>query len=950
MISLKQTVANLILASALVSSATLGAVRNSEPEMLFAGLFINDEEKDGADLYSQDDTYWLPLRQLLDWANVQAETKNNKTVITTPLGDADIPASALREMPDGMHVDIAALADAGIKARFDQNAYALVIYAPWIGIKPATAALANSPQTPDYIPPQAGVSRIYNRLDTNYSDGNSNTGLYSDAMGYLVNGVWGLQTATDDQQTTQLSQLYWHTFDRYMVFRLGTAKANPGPLLEAPDYAGIQLGYSNLSVYNHLAATSSVSRQLFVDDASYSHDISGSGPKGGIAELRLNDRPIARVRIALDGKFLFTRLPITQGNTDRVEVALYEYSLAQPPTRIIDYTTASKPRSVSTGELMLNGGIGALGSSLETSVDNGNTTSYGSLRYGLSNFLTLEAATQQQQDRENGWYLGFIASITGNLATSLGAARTGDTDNVGAEIWGNWPKVKASYRGNREIDTITDENNENHELSIRWDVTNNFSLVTRGLTKSVDDITEEEYLAPGFDWKITPYSTLSLQPVDGKDYDARLSLRSDQNDVNLQLRSSKDGYGIGTQYAINNAFSLAADYSMRDEQRVISSAASYRPRHNNDSIYSAQISQQDQQLGYSLGWRHRLSPRTQFNFTYYRQLSSESALLEDLETNSDESVSLSVESELWTSPRGWRTYGMKTDSTHGAVSARVRDAQGNLLDNKNIRLQVEEAGSTLKPGKDGEQSLAGLPPGDYNLKLLADGLPIEYENSASNFRIRVAPAATTNVEITLKAHYGASGLLTVNGNPAPYTWVDVWQKDKRIAESKTDGYGYYQVTALLPGEYELRHGETIIPFQVSDDYLFDINIASASDDIPLASALTVPEQATPDVLPEMPETLFELGTKLPPGLSGRVFYEDEPLGHVSVELKLAGRKIATVISDSYGYYSFHHLSKGEYQVNAGSTVATYKVLGLRTYDADIHLDKESVANKQWFKP
>lgn len=949
MTSPKQIVASFFLAWALLSNAVFSAAPNSEPELLFAGLYINDEEKDGTDLYSYDDTYWLPLNQLRHWTNIQVETEADKTVLVTPLGKADVAPYFLHEMPDGQHINIMALADFGIKARFDQNAYALVLYAPWIGLKPATAALANSPQQPDYSPPQAGVSRVYNRLDTVYDGDDSSTNLYSDAMGHFVDGVWGLQTTTDDQQTTQLSQLYWSSFNRHTAFRLGTATANPGPLLDSPDFTGMQLGYSSLNLYNHMAANTFVSRQLFVDSASYTHDISGSGPKGGIAELRLNDRPIARVRIPLDGNFLFEQLPISGGNTDRVEVALYEYSLAQSPIEIIKYTTASKPRSVSTGEFLASAGIGTLGSTFEESIDDADTTSYGSLRYGVSNFLTLEAATQQQQDRDDGWYLGFIASINKNLATSVGAARTGDTNNAGAEVWGNWSKVKANYRTNREEDTSTLATEENHDMSIRWDVSDNFSLLTNGLKRTIDDIIEEEYLGGGFDWKVTPYSTFSLRTDEDNDYDARLSLRSNKNDLNLQIRSSKSDLGIGAQYALNDALSLSADYALREDTRVFSTSANYRPRHNNDSTFSAQLSHQDKVLGYSLGWRHRLTRRTQFNLTYYRQLVDNDALLEELETSSNEALALSIESELWTSPRGWKTHGAKTDSSHGAISARIRDAQGNLLDNQNIRLQVEEVRTTLKPGDDGEQSLAGLLPGDYNLKLLAEGLPIEYENNTSNFRIAVSAAATTNVEITLKAHYGASGLLTVNGQPAPYTWVDIWKDDKRVAESKTDGYGYYQVTSLLPGSYEIRHGETRARFEVVDDYLFDINVASISDSIPMTRALT--ESSAPvEKMPEMPETLFGFGTKLPPGLSGRVFYEDEPLGHVSVELELDGRRIASVISDNYGYYSFHHLSAGEYKVSAGSTAATYTVLGRRTYDADIHLDKESLANKLWLKP
>lgn len=987
MTSLIRSTASLIFVCTLLCSATSrAAAPETEPELMFAGLFVNDEEQDGADLYLDGEDYWLPLDQLRRWTQIEVVEAHGNTSISTPLGDADIAPHYIRKMPEGQHINMLALQDIGIHAHFEQSTYALVLYAPWIGMEPQTAALMNSPREPDYYPLQAGIARLYNRLDSSYQSGHSQTGLYTDALGYLANGVWGLQTTTntnlENTQETELSQLHWSTFDRYVAMRLGTTKANPGPLLEAPDFTGLQLGYSNLSVYNHLASSTSVTRQMFIDDAAYSYDISGDGPKGGIAELRVNDRPIARVRIALDGRFLFRRLPVAQGNTDRVEVAIYEYSLAQPPVDIIDYSIASKPRAVSTGEVMLNAGVGTQGDSFDSSVETGDTTSYGSLRYGVSNFLTLEAATQQQSDRDNGFYLGAITSIGGHFATSIGSARTGDVENNGAEIWLSYPNLKANYKGNKERDKDSDESEENQDLSASWKIHNNFSLLARGLVRSVNGETSEEYLAPGFDWRINTHSTLSVQPIAEHEYDARYTLRSAQRDAVLQLRASRDAYGVGLNYAYNNALSLGADYSVYEESDVLSAAANYRPRHNNDSIYSAQISQQNKRLGYSLGWQHRLSKHTQFNFSYYRQLADDDALLESVTVNDNESLSLSIESELWLSSRGgWRSASFQTDSTHGAVSARLLDAEGQPLQNEGIRLHVEGAQATLNPSDNGEQSIAGLPPGDYNLKVLAEGLPIEYENNSSNYRIRVAPAATTHVDITMLPHYGVSGLLTVDNQPAAHTWVDVWQGDTRVAETKTDSYGYYQATGLEPGSYQLRYAYSQQDFELVDDYLFDVNIASASEP-PITSALSEPlidELLGPDFdsaeAPESPaenstlntdlddlekldlivrelagDSMNQLGSALPAGLSGRIYQQGEPLGHVSVQLQSGGRKIATVNSDQYGYYSFHHLSPGNYRVAVGNSAKTFKVSNNRTYDADIQIDDTSVGKQQWPQP
>ncbi len=988
MTRLLNTATGVIMLWVLGLTAPAWAEENTEPEFLITGLFINDEEKQGSDIYRDSGHYWLPLEQLGDWTNIQITLTDDKHAqISTPFGDTVVAAERLRTIDGLEHIDMAALKDLGINARFDQRAYALVIYAPWIGIQPQTAALAASPKEPDFKAADVGISRLYNRFDGTYNETQQSNRLYSDFFGHMQNGVWGLQTDVDDRQSSSLNQAYWQSFNRYAAIRLGTATANPGPSLSSPNYTGIQFGLSNLGIYNHLATTVGVSRQMLVDDAGYSHNISGTGPKGGIAELRLNGRPIARVRIALDGLYLFKRLPVTQSSGNQVEVAIYEYTLAQAPIEVLDYSIAGKQRAVSTGEWMLNAGLGALGSDFEES-NEGEETHYASLRYGLSNFVTLEAATLEQSNQDSGWYTGLITSLGPHVSATLGKAETKSSDNHSAEIAGNWSMINARYSAIRTSTNDSTAANTAQNISARWKLHPDFSLVARGHSATADNASQD-YLGAGFDWRVSPHASLSVLPTGREQYDSRLSLRSMDYDANMQLRAANNSYGIGINYTLANALSLSWDYSHISESeeerdlRVISAAASYRPRQNSDSVFNAQISQQSQEIGYSLGWRHRINPRTQFNLSYFRNLEDDSVLLEESRVSDSESLAISIESELWFSRRSWRHSDAKTDSKHGAISARVLGADGTPLNAQDIKLQVEGTASTLKPGENGVQNLVGLPPGDYNLKLLTEGLPIEYESNASNFRVRVSAAATTAVEITLKAHFGVAGLLTHDGIPTPHTWVSVWQDGESVANGKTDSYGYYQIAGLLPGHYELHYEDVRSNFEVVDEYLFDINMASGTappvtralyearvydqvseetayleddaieqsmDDIDTVFASIRDAIAGDTQVPEPTATdlafnLIDLSTALPAGLSGRVYYDDQPLGHVTVRLHSQGRKIATVFTDSYGYYSFHHLSAGDYQVSAGASAVSYAVAKTRTYHADIHLSDDSVSAK-----
>ncbi|WII95590.1 hypothetical protein LU276_01735 [Moraxella haemolytica] len=154
----------------------------------------------------------------------------------------------------------------------------------------------------------------------------------------------------------------------------------------------------------HLTGHVDGKTSMLIDAPSHDYQhIKGVGVAGGLAELRINGRTVARVQSLLDGRYEFLNLDMSA--IDRhslIEVAIFDNPLSAVPMRVERVSLGKRYGSVATNEPLVQAGVGRLGVFDEHS----EQTAYAHLAYGLHNKLSLRAGLKHQQNQDNDWQVG----------------------------------------------------------------------------------------------------------------------------------------------------------------------------------------------------------------------------------------------------------------------------------------------------------------------------------------------------------------------------------------------------------------------------------------------------------------------------------------------------------------------------------------------------------------
>ena len=173
------------------------------------------------------------------------------------------------------------------------------------------------------------------------------------------------------------------------------------------------MAYSNRDINRHLAYFDDNSSSLLQNtNQDYQH-IVGLGEPGGVAELRIDGRAIARVQIGLDGRYEFLNLDVNQLNLidNLVEIAIFAYPLARQPLEVRPVFLGKRRTNAATNELLLEAGVGRAGNAFNSDDNNNDTAAHIYAEYGLSNRLAIRGgantnAKQQDDDDSISWHTG----------------------------------------------------------------------------------------------------------------------------------------------------------------------------------------------------------------------------------------------------------------------------------------------------------------------------------------------------------------------------------------------------------------------------------------------------------------------------------------------------------------------------------------------------------------
>lgn len=848
-----------------IEQAFLGNYAHAEiPKTVLVGYIVNGKEIDSIDTLKQDNTYLLPFSLVIDTLGIAPTEQVNDWQFDTPLGIATLPKSTMLDYQGKPYVRLQSLASLGVSARFVQSSYAIEVNVPWnkgSSSKSKTNDLAkDKSQTIDYYPDTFGLTNL--SIDGGYahqynqstaSEQSQQFDLNIGMTGHMLSGVWGMQLGyvNDDKgfdfagsNAVALSNLYWTRTSQHVAFRLGTNRAAYGGIGDSQAYTGLTFAYSNQNVRPHLSGFSSTTHSLISGTSQDLRNIRGFGPAGGIAELRVNGSVIGRVRIALDKRYAFLGLNLNQSDANRrdIEVYLYDFSTAEPPSKIEKINLSKRRANVGTDEFLMEVGVGKKGNHITNSIDSGTkgdqrTFAHGYAEYGLSNNLALRAAvTNTSQDRKHAHrtagLIGFNAGLTPQINWDLAYRHTPDLIAYESDVHFDSRTISVgyNYHFNRHLrDKGSSVDNEHkteqaHQLDFYLRPTGWFDVGLSGTVAKKDE-------------NIERYASATLNATLYENL--RINVRRNRN----------NGYGYGVywslpEYKSHLSFtddkSLRALYARTSLSPTLGVAGSIRERKNTDGLfYHASASYRlnetnqlragyhyhDTATGYDVNWHYKPNQHGSISLGYQSNLSYFAEDDDKRSKTQRDYAYLRFNFLLNKQPaRGFR-FGHQPIGHYGSIIADIQtddDAVKDVFDDK-VQLTLDNQPVEARKITNGQYIIERVNTGVYELGLPSDSLPIEYQESAKTKPvIKVVNTASTVVPFALKKTLGIAGQLQSKEKGIV---VVVYQSDKRIKSTKTNAFGYFQIIGLPAGEYIVQaKGHSPQSVTLTNKILFEIDL------------------------------------------------------------------------------------------------------------------------------
>lgn len=523
--------------------------------------------------------YYLSKEDLIRLTGVVFDTPSSKMVdqtsptiiyiIHTPIGDTQITSDQLLEYSGKQYLALNQLKKMGITASYSPADLAVNLYMGW---QPKTSDNTSQSkkedkttieQPIDYAPSKAGllglsfdsslsaseIARRPNQPKSTSRQIHSSIGAY----GYGLSGVWGarIQGSDSDYQKQnpssdsdikggnsfnqtvldslsslpsdwELDNLYWAKSGEKLATRLGINQPNSlgqGIQTSGSKFTGALVAYSNRNIEHHLSYFDENSSSLLQNTSQDYQHLVGTGEPGGVAELRIDGRTIARVQIELDGRYDFLNLDVNRLNLSEtlVEISIFAYPLARQPLEVRPILLGKRRTNVATDELLIEVGIGQEGNTFNSN-DNKNKdiAAHVYAEYGLSNRLAirggannnLQNTSASREDDSIDWYtsLNYSPSINSNL--DLSYADTPDQQLWQAQLEYRLKKFWANYQYNSRLYTVrpyisSDINtpkedslrNERHQLLLSYTPSNDTNLSVNQYYKdlAIDNALDDYY-------------------------------------------------------------------------------------------------------------------------------------------------------------------------------------------------------------------------------------------------------------------------------------------------------------------------------------------------------------------------------------------------------------------------------------------------------------------------
>ena len=815
-------------------------------ESRVVGLTVDGQDVDFIHIYRKGNDTFVPAKELMQACSVRGTVNGEVVTLTTPGGDVTAPVEDFVWIDGRFYVTGEFISDV-LRAQwtFVEARYSLDIFLPWWRND------ADSEREPDtarveFRPFPLAVSQSRIDYTTRVVDDEFTERYDALLRGRLLGGTWRGEFAREEDGRVTGEDYYWtRDFARTQVL-LGNRPVSINPLVAPEDSVGAQILFNSAGLSHD--PWQDRSRDQYVRRLGLSSaEIEGQSQPGAIAELRVNERVIERVRVRLDGSYRFENAVPTSDRFQKVQVYVLDQR-SYVVLEVQDFSQTPSDLLLDRGQLVSFAGVGTSDNPLDRHRGEDRTSSavmQGLVRYGVLDRLTAELGWQQGAQADylvfglsagigKNWVLsGSVADGDPSVSEVTGSGPDYALDLTGrGEAWQfdlqmhdrglpYFPLEEGAQMGDRELRTVN--------MRFERFVTDRFAVGAYG-RQVTHPQSQVEFLLPGASWRFAQRNFVRLWPDAQGDY--VLDLRTHHRDRDwLQLQAQADAASAEYRWYGSQLFELYGRVE-HDKQRgeLGELGAIFYPRVADDrSFLRAGVLGSSGGVGYRLLWDTPILPG------FYSSLEVRD-LKDDPEYREGFYAALTLSLDL-AFVGGRPIPARNTYSSHrmGAMAGKLEVAGGagqGLSGVQRITLQLN--GKTYRAQVNGRHyHLAQLPPGRYRVRLDGENLPLHLNPDKRDYWVEVAEAATTRVDFLLYPEYGVMGrLLDASGNAvrgAAVTAEAESMGNARSASAVSDEYGYFRVAGLPPGDYRItaassprRVVQTTV--KVTDSFVFDVNL------------------------------------------------------------------------------------------------------------------------------
>ena len=816
-----------------LDSAAVFERLNPDSDLLqreLVGIIVDGNELGTEMVYRIGGVYYLPSA-ILARIGVRGAARNGRFYLQTPGGEVETGAHYFREVYGQMFFR-ADMLDEVLKVRWEFAAekYAISMTLPWwqSGLPGATDDTEPGPDV-EFDPSTFGITQV--RLDHTryfYKDGDYG---YSNLLvrGRLAEGVWRSELIHENNRDLRAENYYWLKDFEHVQALVGNQEVLINPLLPSVQTTGAQALYSSSPI--EFDPYQDQTRSQYVRSFGIpAKDIEGNAQPGAIAELRVNERPIARVRVNLDGTYRFddVRLSSLQFQTTRVHI-LDQRSFVE--LEVQDFTRTPIDLLLDEGQLVGFTGVGTNGNPLDPMRQASGEAAFGLVRYGISETLTVEAGMQSADGRMHQ-VVGLSSSFGRRWALTASAGHHEGAYGYNTDFYGRGERWILNLRSQNYGDgfrtPLADASDFNEARYEYW-LTSRFSLGLHG--RAAEGSTRnKDYLLPGFSWRFNRRNTIRVWPDFNGEY--RFDLRTAHRERDW-FELVHDSAGTRAEYRYFRGpqlefFGRVFDYGEAGRTEAELGSIWYPNAFDDRSKFAASVLGGDGGMGYRLTWQTTVLP----GLFSHLELRDEPVATDYSDVGLQVRWTLSVDLAI----AGGRPVPARNDF----IQSRAGSIGGRLLlgDGDDIRSEDIEQVAILIDGRPHTAVLRGrhffvrnIPPGVYEVALGSEYLPMSISPQQVTHRVRVASAATTTIDFVVNREFGVGGRATsTDGKGLAGVRVEVLDDAGAVVRwTRTDDYGYYQLSGLAPGDYRVRlapqAGEAAdVEVTITDAFVFDTDL------------------------------------------------------------------------------------------------------------------------------